>query len=211
MNSFIRFAFRIISPLSLLTFASAQDHLGRDLGFFGGLVPSALLALVVLGVIVLLQTFVSRRTFNLPGIRASSAPDRALQILRERLASVEINLDDYEARRRVLVTNVRQQEQQAPWAMRLFRIGFAGVFFINALIAYMQPDDFLKLLEKSLATNWFTRLDLLIPMITLNDFAIAVVILATPKRYRPYVYAWTGLWFLAITVIKLLALNVFIS
>jgi hypothetical protein len=40
-----------------------------------------------------------------------------------------------------------------------------------------------------------------------NDLATTAV-LAAPRRYRPYVYAWTGLWFLAITVIKLLALNI---
>ncbi len=104
-----------------------------------------------------------------------------------------------------------QQEQKVLWAMRLFRFGFAGVFLINALIAYIQPHDFLSLLEKSLATNWIGRLEWLIPVIAVNDFALAVVMLAAPRRFRPYVYAWTGLWFLAITVIKLLALNVFTS
>lgn len=147
----------------------------------------------------------------MPLPRAPSTRDPALQILRERLARVEIDPADYEARRRVLSADAVQQEEQTRWAMRLFRFGFAGVFLTNALIAYVQPEDFLKLMEKSLATNWFSRPDLLIPMITLNDFAIAVVILAAPRRYRPYVYAWTGLWFLAITVIKLLALNVFTS
>jgi DNA-binding transcriptional MerR regulator len=97
------------------------------------------------------------------------------------------------------------------WALRLFRFGFAGVFLINALVAWLQPQDFLGLMQKSLAINWLGSLEWLIPVIALNDLAIGIVILAAPKRYRPYVYAWTGLWFLAITVIKLTALNVFTS
>jgi hypothetical protein len=97
------------------------------------------------------------------------------------------------------------------WALRIFRFGFAGVFLINAVIAWLQPEDFLKLMQKSLATNWLGNLEWLLPVIALNDLALAIVILAAPKRYRPYVYAWTGLWFLAITVIKLTALNVFTS
>ncbi len=105
----------------------------------------------------------------------------------------------------------KPQKQQEKWALRLFRFGFAGVFLINAVVAWLQPDDFLNLMEKSLVMNWLPGLEWLIPVITINDLLIAVVILAAPKRYRPYVYAWVGLWFLAITVIKLTALNVFTS
>jgi hypothetical protein len=97
------------------------------------------------------------------------------------------------------------------WALRLFRFGFAGVFLINALVAWLQPQDFLGLMQKSLAVNWLGNLDPLIPVIALNDLALGIIILAAPKRFRPYVYAWTGLWFLAITVVKLTALNVFTS
>lgn len=97
------------------------------------------------------------------------------------------------------------------WALRLFRFGFAGVFLINALVAWLQPQDFLGLMQNSLAVNWLGSLEWLIPIIALNDLAIGIVILAAPKRYRPYVYAWTGLWFLAITVVKLTALSVFTS
>jgi hypothetical protein len=97
------------------------------------------------------------------------------------------------------------------WTLRIFRFGFAGVFLINAVVAWLQPEDFLELMQKSLATNWLPGLEWLIPVIIFNDLAISIVILAAPKRYRPYVYAWVGLWFLAITVIKLAALNVFTS
>ncbi len=100
---------------------------------------------------------------------------------------------------------------QQKWTLRLFRFGFAGVFLINAVVAWLQPEDFLNLMNKSLAVNWLGRLEWLIPVIALNDLTIAIVILAAPKRYRPYVYAWVGIWFLAITMIKLTALNIFTS
>lgn len=101
--------------------------------------------------------------------------------------------------------------KEKKWALRLFRFGFAGVFLINALIAWLQPQDFLGLMQKSLAINWLGSLDPLIPIIAINDLALGIIILIAPKTYRPYVYAWTGLWFLAITVVKLTALNVFTS
>jgi hypothetical protein len=104
-----------------------------------------------------------------------------------------------------------KNHSEKKWAMRLFRFGFAGVFLINALIAWLQPQDFLGLMQKSLALNWLGGLDLLIPVIALNDLALGIVILIAPRHYRPYVYAWTGLWFLAITLVKLTALNMFTS
>jgi hypothetical protein len=104
-----------------------------------------------------------------------------------------------------------QQKTEKKWALRVFRFGFAGVFLINALVAWLQPQDFLGLMQKSLAVNWLGGLERMIPLIAVNDLALGIVILAAPKRYRPYVYAWSGLWFLAITIVKLTALNVFTS
>jgi hypothetical protein len=97
------------------------------------------------------------------------------------------------------------------WALRLFRFGFASVFLINALIAWLQPQDFLGLMQKSLAVNWLGGLEWMIPVIAMNDLALGIIILIAPKHYRPYVYAWTGLWFLAITVVKLTSLTIFTS
>jgi hypothetical protein len=105
--------------------------------------------------------------------------------------------------------NPNRPHFETKWALRIFRFGFAGVFLINALVAWLQPEDFLGLMQKSLALSWLGNLGWLIPVIALNDLAIATVILVAPKRYRPYVYAWVGLWFLAITVVKLTALQVF--
>jgi hypothetical protein len=116
-----------------------------------------------------------------------------------------------EARTRSSSQTTSKDYNEKKWALRLFRFGFAGVFLINALIAWLQPQDFLGLMQKSLAVNWLGSLEWLIPIIAINDLALGIVILIAPKHYRPYVYAWTGLWFLAITVVKLTALNVFTS
>jgi hypothetical protein len=99
------------------------------------------------------------------------------------------------------------KKQRIILATYLFRFGFASVFMINALIAYVQPNDFLNLLHKSQVMKWLGDVDWMIPLIIINDLALGLMILFAPKAYRPYVYAWTGLWFLAITVIKLTALN----
>jgi hypothetical protein len=45
--------------------------------------------------------------------------------------------------------------------MRLFRLGFAGVFLINALAAVLQPHP---ATEKSLATNLFPAPKQLFPL-----------------------------------------------
>lgn len=108
-------------------------------------------------------------------------------------------------------TDADKTDTAKKWALRLFRFGFAGVFLINALVAWLQPQDFLGLMQKSLAVNWLGSLEWLIPIIAINDLALGIIILVAPKNSRPYVYAWTGLWFLAITVVKLTALNIFTS
>jgi putative membrane protein len=113
MNKLIRLALLVIAPIGLLHFASAQDHLwygrGPGMGFFGGLLQLLFLILIVLGIVFLVQALRSRagsqRTFEIPGMKAPTPPahDAALQILRERLAKGEIDPEDYEARRRVLL------------------------------------------------------------------------------------------------------------
>jgi hypothetical protein len=108
-------------------------------------------------------------------------------------------------------TRFLRKKETTNWALFLFRCGFAAVFLINALIAWLQPEDFLNLMNKSLVLSWLGELHWLIPIIAMNDLLLGLTILFAPKRYRPFVYAWAGLWFLAITVIKLTALSVFTS
>lgn len=97
--------------VTLLGVANAQGHHWRGGGwsFFGGLMQLLFLALVVLGIIFLVQVLRSQhlgspRVFDMPGTKptAPQAQDAAMQILRERLAKGEIDPEDYEARRKVL-------------------------------------------------------------------------------------------------------------
>jgi putative membrane protein len=93
---------------AIFNFANAQGHHwgGRGWSLFEGLLQLLFLALFVVGIIFLVQALRSRRTFDLPGMKATAptTQDSALQILRERLAKGEIDPEDYEARRRVLET-----------------------------------------------------------------------------------------------------------
>jgi putative membrane protein len=113
MNRIIRFT-ALIAPIGLLNLANAQEHFwrgrGPGWGLFEGLLQLLFLALIILGIVFLVQALRSRepgtrRTFDIPGVKPPSTPpahDAALQILRERLARGEIDPEDYEARRRIL-------------------------------------------------------------------------------------------------------------
>jgi uncharacterized membrane protein len=97
--------------LSVLNTASARDHFMRGPGFndfFSLLVSLLLVALLVLAVLYLFQLYRARQHPNLQtevkptGARVPSPNDSALTILRERLARGEIEVEDFEARRRIL-------------------------------------------------------------------------------------------------------------
>jgi putative membrane protein len=93
---------------ALFNFANAQGHRWVHPGWnlFEGLVQLLFLALIVLGIVFLVQALRSRRAFDVPGMKPATPPasDSAMQILRERLAKGEIDPEDYEARRKVLET-----------------------------------------------------------------------------------------------------------
>ncbi len=94
---------------TLFNFANAQGHRGGNPGWnlFEGLLQLLFLALIVLGIIFLVQSLRSRRMFDMPSTKITAPPaqDSALQMLRERLAKGEIDPEDYEARKKVLEAN----------------------------------------------------------------------------------------------------------
>jgi uncharacterized membrane protein len=98
------------SAVTLLNTASARDHFMRGPGiggFFSLLVSLLFIALLVLAILYLFQLYRARQhpATTPPEVRSTEtqASDSALTILRERLARGEIEVDDYEARRRVLL------------------------------------------------------------------------------------------------------------
>jgi uncharacterized membrane protein len=111
------------SAVTLFNTASARDYFGRGPGwgdFLSLLISLLFIALLVLAVLYLFQLYRSRQTSTTPpsadyqatgqvmgsqptGSRGITPEDSALTILRERLAKGDISVEDYEARRRVLL------------------------------------------------------------------------------------------------------------
>jgi hypothetical protein len=82
-----------------------------------------------------------------------------------------------------------------------FRFGFASVFLINALIAWLEPGGFVKLMQGGLLGQVIDDFKPFVWLIGLNDGLLALLILW--GRARAWVLAWSGLWLLAVTLIKL--------
>lgn len=85
----------------------------------------------------------------------------------------------------------------------LFRIGFASIFLINALIAWLKPSDFTQLLENNVVFNLIGHESLLVKLIGANDFILGLLILFKPSRY---VFLWAAAWLFGVTCLKALNL-----
>jgi hypothetical protein len=99
------------------------------------------------------------------------------------------------------------------WLDVTFLVGLAGVFLVNALVSVLQPDDFTGLVSKSAVGQSLHLSDArwLGLAIGINDTALGVLVLGAiwVERARTTVLAWTGVWLLAVTVIKVSALDAF--
>jgi uncharacterized membrane protein YphA (DoxX/SURF4 family) len=93
-----------------------------------------------------------------------------------------------------------QTRNFAPLLALIFRIGFASVFLINAAIAVVDPGGFVKLMQGSVLSEFITDFSLFVWLIGLNDFVIGLLVLS--GRWRTWVLAWSGMWLLAVTLIK---------
>jgi hypothetical protein len=90
-------------------------------------------------------------------------------------------------------------------------LGLAGVYLVNSIVAILQPDDFRRLIGSSELTK-LLRMDgfhSVTVLIAVNDGLIAVALLAAlwAPRWRLPVFAWSGLWLLAVAMIKVFALE----
>ena len=89
--------------------------------------------------------------------------------------------------------------------------GLAGVFIVNALVAYLQPNDFVDLVRSSLLADrmpvrpgrWLAW------AIFGNDLALGLLLVASIRirKWKAAMLAWSGLWLLAVTVIKVTSLD----
>ena len=112
----------------------------------------------------------------------------------------------------VIVSNERRFRVEG-WFDVALHVGLAGVFLVNALIAWLQPDDFVDLVRHSAVAGLFP----VEPgrwvawVIGLNDVVLGVLLVATIRcgRNRAAVLAWSGVWLLSVTVIKMTSLEVF--
>jgi hypothetical protein len=93
--------------------------------------------------------------------------------------------------------------------------GLAGVFLVNALVAWLQPSDFVDLVKRSTLADLapFDTGRWLVWVIGLNDLALGVLLVIAIRRrsIRPPVLAWSGVWLLAVTVVKVTSLDVLAS
>ena len=93
--------------------------------------------------------------------------------------------------------------------------GLAGVFIVNALVAWLQPSDFVDLVKRSMLSDLapFDTGRWLAWVIGLNDLVLGVLLVRAIRHrsLRPPVLAWSGVWLLAVTVVKVTSLDVFVS
>jgi hypothetical protein len=96
----------------------------------------------------------------------------------------------------------------------LFLAGLAGVFLVNAIVAVVQPSDFSSLVGKSALAQWLNISPggWLAPLIFVNDLFLGLGLLGAiwaRHAVRVIILAWAGVWFFAVTAVKLTALNGF--
>jgi hypothetical protein len=101
------------------------------------------------------------------------------------------------------------------WFNVLLCGGLAGVFIVNALIAWLQPGDFVDLVRRS-ALSWASPVRpgrWVAWAICFNDLVLGILLVVTirSRRTRAVVLAWSGVWLLCVTVIKVTSLDVFVS
>jgi hypothetical protein len=110
---------------------------------------------------------------------------------------------------------VRRLPLEARWFEGALLGGLAGVFIVNALVAWLQPRDFENLVRDSALSG-------LLPVrpgrwlawaIGVNDLVLGFLLVAAirSRPIRPAVLAWSGVWLLAVTVIKVTSLDVIAS
>lgn len=85
-----------------------------------------------------------------------------------------------------------------------FRVGFAGIFLANALVAWFTPGDFLMLIQDNVLVQLTGYPHVYIMVAGVNDLLLALLILS--GRWPRVVYVWASFWLMVVTLVKLLHL-----
>jgi hypothetical protein len=97
------------------------------------------------------------------------------------------------------------------WLDAVFLVGLAGVFLVNAIVAVVHPDDFVGLVAGSSIgrTLGLAEAGWVVPLIAANDLALGLAVLAAARwrAGRRLVLAWSGVWLLGVTLVKVTALG----
>jgi hypothetical protein len=90
-------------------------------------------------------------------------------------------------------------------------IGLSGVFLANAATAFAEPAGFISMVRTSVFGTLLTYVDsqAIGLAIGVNDVCLGVALLVASAVYRlrGVVFAWTGIWLLLVTLIKLSSLG----
>jgi hypothetical protein len=90
-------------------------------------------------------------------------------------------------------------------ATLVLRLGLAVLFAANALVAWIDPDDFTSLVEDS-GVGRLIDSQVVLWGIRVNDFLAALAVLFVWNRFPRLVPAWIGLYLAGVGVIKLAAM-----
>ena len=103
-----------------------------------------------------------------------------------------------------LLTTMLQKVLTDNFLSAVFRGGFASIFLINGIIAWIHPQDFIQLLSSFPIAAMLGFIPQMIAFTGLHDIVLGVLILI--GVWRRYVLAWAGLWLSLVTLIKLVSL-----
>ena len=103
----------------------------------------------------------------------------------------------------------RERSRRASWAAidstLVLRTGLAVLFGANALVAWIDPDEFTALVDES-GIGRLIDAEVVLWGIRVNDFAAALAVLFAWNRFPRLVPVWIGLYLLGVGVIKVAAM-----
>jgi hypothetical protein len=93
------------------------------------------------------------------------------------------------------------RSMQEPLLAWIFRVGFASIFLINCVNAWVRPADFQGLLNSFPLPLIRDHTSLFIKFAGLNDLILGSLILS--GKFKRYIWAWAGVWLAIVSLVKL--------